>query len=101
VTAETHEDRTPAAERGTLSATHSAKDTIVIFYVAGIVGLGVGLGLFFSNMPSTEYVAWSDSYSDSGSEGLTILGAVVAGISQIMLTIAVIASGVRLGMKQD
>lgn len=95
------EDRTPIAEKGTLTALREDSGTIwdiKSMFILGVLLLFLGATLAIFSWPDTTYSAFTDSYTEHGSVAGFYCGVAVAGFGQIFLTIGIIASGVRIGM---
>ncbi|MCP3423815.1 hypothetical protein [Nocardioides pinisoli] len=93
---------TPVPEKGTLSAARASrtpKNDITALFALGILLLVFGLGLMVGNWPGVEPGYFGPR--ETGNEGGAIVGALMAGVGQILLFIAIIATGVRLGIRAD
>jgi hypothetical protein len=81
------------------------KQTVVALLVFGSVLVGVGIVLMVGCWPGEEanpfygVLDGEPKVTETGSEIGTALGAVMAGGGQIMVTVAVIAMGVRVAIQ--
>ena len=99
-----HETPTSVPEKGTLTALCSGKKNTPKQTITGLFTLGtllavLGFGMMIGNWPGVE--AGYFGPRETGNEGAAAFGALVGGIGQILLLIAVIATGVRLGTRAD
>ena len=85
------------AENRRPQSARSSSDAVVVCWVSGLLLLLVGDVLAVLTVPGTETNAFGDTVGTGSTFGF-LLGVLLAGIGQVVLLVAVIATGVRLGM---